>query len=191
LENFYLRYVDSPDDERLIQLHQSNRALRLMLSEFVTFYLDGDLRRMRRLQLVAQTIGPDAHVAFLLSLMHEYWSKRSQMDTFEAFQIYALANQHIKSDDFESLSAETRALYQHLLLQAPLCALLLLGRTSHYHLVNKATKKMLSSTPWSDVSSPGGSKMLIKIFDQHHVKLFSVSGKTLFNNSASRHQFSH
>jgi hypothetical protein len=65
------------------------------------------------------------------------------------------------------------------MLQAPLCALLLLGRTSHYQLVNKATNKQLCL----NILSPGGAKFLIKAHDQHHVKIFSVSGNFLFKSA--------
>jgi hypothetical protein len=142
VQHFYRRYVDSPDETLFGRMHRRNRVLSALILEFATFYFDGSLERTRRLLAAAREIQFFEPVAFLLSKLHQQMAKRRQLDTFEAFQIFLLAKQRVDSQDFHAQSAETKAHFEKLLLEAPQIL-----STCHFLLINKFTGTPLCNSP--------------------------------------------
>lgn len=149
---FYRSYVDSPDDTLFGQMHRRNPVLCALILQFATFYFDGSLERTRRLLSAARELEFHEPVGFLLSKLHEQMAKRMQQDTFEAFQIFVLVKQHVESEDFESQNAQTKALFQNLLLEAPQCVQLFLG-FGPIQLINRFT-----ATPLCNSGGPAPEK---------------------------------
>jgi hypothetical protein len=80
----YQRYVEEPDRQKINNLHQLNGHLQCMVSEFVSWYCNGDLKRVGNLFETARAIGCCEIAGRILSQLHEEMVDFQQMDTFEA-----------------------------------------------------------------------------------------------------------
>jgi hypothetical protein len=166
---FYRRYVDSPDGTLFGRMHRRNPVLCALLLQFASVYFDGSWERTRRLLVAARELESFEVVGHLLSRM----GRCTRPDTFEAFQICVLANQRLASEEFEPQSAETKALFQQLLLQAPGCVRLLLD-THPFQLVNKFTGTPLCNTGGPSAPEGQATPLSLRPLASLRVKLLAV-----------------
>lgn len=151
---FNISYNECSRDTSLIGwMHQCNYG-KMWTLQFAEFCNDWSFEKTHR-RLPLSSAQRTRSSGRMLSVLHKQMSKHMQLDTFEAFQLFLLANQHVKSSIFLLQSDKTKALFQKLLLKAPHCVRLLLGR-SDVQLINKATKMQIC---WSTEANQGVARL--------------------------------
>jgi hypothetical protein len=181
----YRDYVEDPDGDKIKTLHDCNWQLLLILPEFVDSYYDGDLDKASVLLSAVQNICFFSSRFKILNSLYKKMSHFDQLDTFEAFRIFTVVKENLRSaslweQEFEELQAE-----------APLCLRLLLWPEpagAKFWLVNKFLDAPLHCTKTRVFCGPPSAT---RISDQlWRAKVDPSTGLTAFKMRGRRLSFS-
>lgn len=136
----YKMYLEDPDTNKIRALHQSNRQLRSIVSDFVSYYYDGDLVKAQTLLTASRQISRYSAVGRILMRLHEEMAKRNQLSNFEVVRIFNDVRNRTRMNLEENLmSPQFGRSFQLLQEKVPTCLRQLLWPegASKFHLVNK------------------------------------------------------
>lgn len=115
--------------------HQGNVQLQLIVSDFIYFYYDGNLKKAEYLLSVANN-NPTLRFHILIA-MYENMRHFDQLSTAEVFRIFTLVKHELSSNTTRALGKLCRQKLEELQAKAPACLQLLVEPNAKFHLVNK------------------------------------------------------
>jgi len=137
----YQKYVEEKNNQKLKKLHQRDRHLRSIVSEFVSwYYKKEDLSRVQNLLSAARATNCFIAIERILTRLQIEMDKFQQMNTFEAFCLFNMVKLYMALDRYKILEQKLKASYEELKAKAPTCLRLLLWpdqEDNQLQLVNK------------------------------------------------------
>jgi hypothetical protein len=136
---YYQKYVEDQDKQKLINIHTRNCTLYAMVSDFATwYYKKDDLTRAQKLLSTARAINSLRFIERILTPLQNEMHKFQQMNTFEAFCLFNMVKYYMAHDHYKTYAPTLKASFEELKAKAPTCfRLLLWPDENQLQLVNK------------------------------------------------------
>lgn len=129
----YQEYIEEMSDHELWSIHKKNQHLLLILTDFISFYYNGDLSRAQRLLNAVRVINQHVAAARILTQLHTLMTQQNQLTSFDAFRLFHEVK--ICMVSFSEFNAEVepdiRNLFKQLKQAAPFCVRRLLWPESN------------------------------------------------------------
>jgi hypothetical protein len=136
----YQIYVETPNGEKIKELHQNNTLMLSIVTDFVQFYYKGNLERAVRLLKAGKSINRCDVAIRILTSLHEEMVKHEQLSSFEAVRLFNEVKRYMSFCNSEP--DDIRELLEQFKKKAFTCVSQLLWQESNtkFLLVNKFFK---------------------------------------------------
>lgn len=151
----YQKYVEEQYNyhENIRDMHENNPHLESIVSDFVSFYYNGDVVRTQNLFTATRAITKFVAVGRILTQLHEEMHKRKELSSFEAFRLFTEAARRMSFSSFDDLEHPVKNIFEHLKKVCPanIRQLLWDETVSRWILLNKGTDSQLIFTTFNEV----------------------------------------
>lgn len=143
----YQKYVEEQYNyhEKIRDLHENNPHLESIVSDFVSFYYNGNVGRTQNLLTATRAVTKFVAVGRILTQLHAEMHKRKELSSFEAFRLFTEAARRMSFSSFDNLEPTEKNIFEHLknVCPANIRQLLWDETVSRWILLNKRTDLQL------------------------------------------------